>query len=98
VPLPEQIAGGKVMPGQLTEHLKDTWENLPLKVISKHYATLGDQSRSREMALPFSVGCGHLPQVRVLRLGSDENGNVRVGIFPEREEIPAGGPGARRSN
>ena len=29
-------------------------------------------------------------QLRVLRLRSDENGNVRVGVFPEREEILIG--------
>jgi len=28
-----------------------------------------------------------LSQLRVFRLGSDENRNVRVGVFPEREEI-----------
>jgi hypothetical protein len=39
------------------------------------------------MAVHFFLG---LSQLRVFRLGSDENRNVRVGVFPEREEILIG--------
>jgi hypothetical protein len=35
-----------------------------------------------------------LLQLRILGLGSDENGNVRVGVFPQREEILVGSEGA----
>jgi hypothetical protein len=36
-------------------------------------------------------------ELRVLRFRSDEDGNVRVGVFPEREEILIGGAETRRS-
>ena len=32
----------------------------------------------------------HSLQLRVLRFRSDEDGNVRVGVFPQREEILIG--------
>jgi hypothetical protein len=35
-----------------------------------------------------------LLQLRVLRFGSDEDGNVGIGVFPEREEIFVGGEAA----
>ncbi len=42
--------------------------------------------------MTYSIGISLLRQtnllkLRVLRLGSDENRNVRVGGFPQREEI-----------
>jgi hypothetical protein len=40
-------------------------------------------------------GSEKLFQLRVLGFRSDKNGNVRVGIFPEREEILIGGAGFR---
>ncbi len=31
--------------------------------------------------------CSELMELRVPRLGSNEDGNVRVGVFPQREEV-----------
>ena len=42
------------------------------------------------MALTSQISRPSLLQLRVLRLGSDEDGNVRVGVFPQREEILIG--------
>ena len=44
----------------------------------------------RTMALTSQISRPSLLQLRVLRLGSDEDGNVRVGVFPQREEILIG--------
>ena len=33
-----------------------------------------------------------LPQLRVLRLGGDEDGKVRVGVFPKGKEVLEGFP------
>src|SRR5216683_6335208 len=38
-------------------------------------------------ARDHTSGCAPLLQLRVFGLGSDEDGNVRVGVFPEGEEI-----------
>ena len=37
-----------------------------------------------------------LLQLRVLRLGLLQDGNIRVGVFPEGQEIPIGGAGFGR--
>jgi hypothetical protein len=42
----------------------------------------------RSIAVHFFLG---LSQVRVFRLGRDEYWNVRIGVFPKREEIFVGG-------
>ena len=48
---------------------------------------------ARGLPEPASPGCPELMNLRVLRLGSDEDGNVGVGVFPQREEILIRGPG-----
>ena len=43
--------------------------------------------------MAFRKAPSKLIKLRVLRFGSDEDGNVRVGVFPEGEKILIGGLG-----
>ena len=64
--------------------------------ISTIIATVSGQSaediQNSYRVMP-SVNFAWLLQLCILGLGSDENGNVRVGVFPKREEIIVSGAG-----
>jgi len=45
----------------------------------------------KTVTLTSQISPPKLLQLRVFRLGGDEDGDVRVGVFPEREEIFVGG-------
>jgi hypothetical protein len=42
------------------------------------------------------AACVHSPQLRVLRFGFLQDGDVGVGVFPQRQEILIRGPGSDR--
>jgi hypothetical protein len=52
-------------------------------------------SGNRPLTTSSQLASGLL-KFRVFRLGSDENRNVRVGVFPKREEILIGRLGVSR--
>jgi len=56
-------------------------------------ATLGWEVHAAQAVLEARAGARGLFQLCVLRLGLLEDGNVGVGVFPEREEILIGGAG-----
>ena len=56
-------------------------------------ATLRREVHTAQEVLEARVGALGLFQLRVLRLGFFEDGDVGVGVFPEGEEILIGGAG-----
>ena len=56
-------------------------------------ATLRREIHVAKEALEARVGARGLFQLCVFRLGFLQHGNIRVGVFPEREEILIGGAG-----
>ena len=52
---------------------------------------MGDQSHFGEVTVRFSARCAQLLQLGVFGFCGDEDGNVGVGVFPEREEVLIGG-------
>jgi len=62
-------------------------------IFGKHRPTFGDLSLSCKVSICFSDSLAQRLQLRVFRFGSEEDRNVRVGVFPEREEILIGDAG-----
>jgi hypothetical protein len=59
----------------------------PISYLRQEDVKLDSKAYIKTMALTSQFSFPKLLQLRGLRLGSDEDGDIRVGVFPECEEI-----------